>query len=149
MSSDMQYTTGINAHYLGPMQFTFATWIINARNSGVQLNGLVIYDMLKRMYPFITESAFRKYFTSNLRGRLVSAGLSNMPEPNAIESIAEPWIRRINQTLLKPGVKEYASDQKMAQNIADNARLTQYNPITSSPFKQRISYKPPPETPEE
>jgi len=149
LSSDMQYTTGINAHYIGAMQYTFASFIINARNSGMQLNGLVIYTLLKRMYPFITKSAFRKYFTNNLRGRLVSPGMSNMPQPNAIQTIAEPWIRRINQTLYKPGAKTYASDKSMAQNIVNNARLTNYHPITSSPFKQRISYQPPPTTPEE
>lgn len=143
MSSDMQYTTGINAHYLGPMQYTFATWIINARDSGTPLNGLVVYQLLKKMYPFIPKMAFRKYFTRNLRGKLVSPGLSNMPEPHAITTIAEAWVRRINETLNTPALKDKVLDPRMAQDIINNARLTEYHNITSSPFKQRIQYKPP------
>jgi hypothetical protein len=143
LSSDMYYTTGINAHYIGAMQYTLATWIISARNSNLPINGLVIYQLLKRNFPFITKMAFRKYFTRNLRGRLVSAGMSNVPEPNIIESIAEPWIRRINQTFKDTATRDKIMNSATARAVSAGARMTDYHPITSSPFKQRISYNPP------
>lgn len=149
LGSDMQYTTGLNTHYLGSMQYTLATWIINARDSGMAINGLVVYQLLKRMYPFIPKMSFRKYFTRNLRGKLVSSGMSNMPEPHANAGIAEAWIRRINSTLHNPAVKDVATDRNMAQNIVDNTRLTSYDQTAGSPFKQRIQYPAPPPAPEE
>ena len=144
LSSDNQYTTGLNAHYLGPLAYTLANWIISARNSGLAINGLVIYRLLKQMYPAIPKLSFRKYFTANLKGVLVSAGLSNMPEPNAVETMAEQWVRRINQTL-KPNIAPQTKiqTQQEAQQISDYARLTQYDKVQpASPFKQRISYYP-------
>lgn len=147
LSSDLQYTTGINAHYLGPMAYTLANWIISARDSGTPMNGLIVYQTLKRMYPYITRRAFRKYFTNNLRGRLVSSGMSNMPEPHAIQTIAEPWIRKINRTLRRPEVREEARTSQQARDIVSNARLTSYNQATTGqpykPVKQRIQYQPP------
>jgi len=144
LSSDMQYTTGFNAHYLyGGLQYTLATWVIAARDSGTPLNGLVVYQLIKKQYPVIPKLSFRKYFTKNLRGKLVSAGMSNMPEPHAVLTIAEPWMRRIDATLHKPSLKTRITDRRAAQDVVDNARLTDYHPLTHSPFKQRIQYKPP------
>ena len=143
LSSDNQYTTGFNAHYLGPLVYILANWIIAARKGNMPLNGLTVYYTIKKMYPAIPRLSFRKYFTRNLKGVLVSAGLSNMPEPNAVESIAEAWTRKINQTFkqnIAPQVK--VQTQQEAKQISDYARMTQYDKIhPASPFKQRISYE--------
>ena len=147
LSSDQMYTTGLNTHYLGALQYSLANWIISARDSGVPLNGLVIYQLLKKTYPAIPRLSFRLYFTKNLRGRLVSSGMSNVPEPHANQSLAEPWIRKINQTIYNPAVKTPADTKAMAQNIINTSRRTQYNPTPGAPFAQRTQYEPPSLTP--
>lgn len=143
LSSDVYYTTGLNFHYLGAMTWTLVNWIIAARDRNMPINGLIIYRTLKATYPIIPKLAFRKYFTSNLRAVLVSAGLSNMPEPNAVESIAEPWARKINQTLReKIAVREKVEVREDAERIENFVRTTSYDTQPSAPFKQRITYRP-------
>jgi len=143
LSSDVYYTTGLNFHYLGAFTWTLTNWIIAARERNLPINGLIIYRTLKMTYPIIPKLAFRKYFTSNLRAVLVSSGLSNMPEPNAVESIAEPWARRINQTLQERiAVREKVETREEAERIEDSARITTYNLQPGAPFKQRIAYRP-------
>jgi len=130
LSSDNMYTTGLNAHYLGPLAYTLANWIIAARKGNTPLNGLVIYHALKTMYPAIPKLSFRKYFTKNLKGVLVSAGLSNMPEPNAVETMAEAWIRKINQTFKATvAPKEKIKTEEQAKQISQYTRMTQYDKV--------------------
>ena len=102
LSSDAFYTTGINIHYLGAFYSSMIEFIMMMRQSNKVLNGLIIYRVLKMRLPGVPKAAFRKYFTSMLHGKLVSEGLSTLPEPNKALFVADPFVKQLNARIHPP-----------------------------------------------
>lgn len=141
LGSDAFYTVGINVHYLGAFQNSLIQFIIMLRNSQTVLTGKIIYELLKQRMPTVPKIAFRKYFTSMLRGRLVSEGISTAPEPNVQRFIAEPWVRRLNN-MIKPrqfSFNKVSYNPDQLESLRNQAVSTRYNQDKSKPFANRRS----------
>jgi hypothetical protein len=141
VGSDAFYTVGINVHYLTGFREALTTFIMTLRQTQVVISGLVLYQLLKTRVPMIPRTAFRKYFTAMLRGKLVSAGISTLPEPNMIQFLAEPWVQRLNN-LIRPRVfsfnKVRVNDQN-AESVRNQVIQTQYYSDKSRPFADRTN----------
>ena len=118
LSSNAFYTHGINIHYLGGYQSTMMRLIMDLRNSGKALTGLIMYRFMKQRYPMIPKSGYRLYFTRYLAGRLVSDGVSQMPLPNKALFVAEPFVNALNK-MIRPRVIN-----KVTINQEESDRLT-------------------------
>jgi hypothetical protein len=121
LSSDAFYTTGINIHYLGAYYSSMIQFIMMMRQSNKVLSGLIIYRVLKMRLPGVPKMAFRKYFTSMLRGKLVSEGLSTLPEPNKALFVADPFVRQLNARI-HPPIFSFNKQQVDPQNLEDVRR---------------------------
>lgn len=150
LGSDSFYTVGINVHYLRAYQQALINFILLLRRSNRVLTGRIIYELLSSRLPVIPEKAYRKYFTGMLRGRLVSEGISQIPEPNIVQFIAEPWVRRLNNAI-RPKVFSYNKrqvDEDSVESIRDQVVQTRYNSDRSRPFANRrrqrhvVQYRP-------
>lgn len=151
VGSDAFYTIGINIHYLAPgQQRDLTNYILMMRQATVVLNGLSIYKVMKYRYPLIVKKAFRKYFTGMLTGKVVSEGISTVPEMNVYQLLAEPFVRTLNKTIRPPilGTKETVQiGQKTLQNVRSQIIQTSYNRDISKPFANRqqrniVQYRP-------
>jgi hypothetical protein len=139
IGSDAFHTVGINVHYLGGFAEALTTFIITLRQSQVVLTGLVMYQLLKTRIPMIPKVAFRKYFTAMLRGKLVSEGISTLPEPNILQFLAEPWVRRLNN-LIRPkqfSFNKVRVDDQNTESVRNQVIQTQYYSDKSRPFADR------------
>ena len=151
IGSDAFYTVGINIHYLAPGQQTDLTnFILMMRQSNTLINGLSIYKVMKYRYPAIPKKAFRKYFTGMLTGKMVSEGISTIPETNVYQLLAEPYIRTLNKTI-KPsilGTREVPQmGEKLLQNVRSQIIQTSYGQNLQKPFSNRqqkniVQYRP-------
>ena len=147
IGSDAFYTVGINIHYLGGNQGALINLIMALRNSKTVLTGYLLYQMLKSRTPMIPKLGYRKYFTPMLRGKLVSEGVSTLPEPNILNFITEPWVRKLNN-LIRPKVfNKTVVDNESVKSIRDQVIQTQYNKDKSRPFANRkqattVQYRP-------
>lgn len=151
IGSDAFYTVGINIHYIGGNGSALMNLIVALRNSKTVLTGYILYQLLKTRTPMVPKLGYRKYFTAMLRGKLVSEGVSTLPEPNIVQFIAEPWVRRLNN-LIRPKVfSKTVVDQSTVQGIRDQVIQTQYYKDKSRPFADRkqtttVQYRPPEES---
>lgn len=151
LGSDAFYTVGINVHYLGPYQSSLINFINNLRKSQSTqlLTGYTLYQLMKRMYPGIPRQGYRKYFTSMLNGKLVSEGISQLPENTIGNMLAEPWVRRLNNTI-RPKTFSYNTrphDEQESEYIDRYTIQTAYNRDRQKPFANRkgnvVQYRPP------
>lgn len=153
LGSNAFHTIGINIHYLGSWQSSLINFILMLRQSKTLLTGLIIYQLLKRRFPMIPKIAFRKYFTAMLRGRLVSEGISTLPDPDVKQFISEPWVRKLNN-LIRPKIFSFRKTEvnpEVAEDIRNQAIQTQYYHNRQRPFADRrqktvIQYNPREET---
>ena len=148
LGSDAFYTVGINIHYLGGMESNLSRFIMLMRESKKVLTGKIIYQTLKMRQPAIPKRAFRKYFTSMLRGKLVSAGISTLPEPNVAKFVAEPFVKRLNNRI-RPEELSYNKtpfNRENRQQIRRQINTVQYGPDRQKPFARRekhvVQYRP-------
>lgn len=148
LGSNAFYTVGINIHYLGGLESSLSRFIITMRNSKRVLTGLIMYKTLKMRQPAIPQRAFRKYFTSMLRGKLVSEGISTLPEPNKALFVNEPFVKRLNNRIHPPKLsfnKTTISDENR-QEVRDQISTVKYGPDRQKPFanqgKSVVQYRP-------
>jgi hypothetical protein len=149
LGSDTFYTVGINIHYLGMYQHALMHFIMLMRDSKMVLTGLSLYQTLKMRQPSIPKTAFRKYFTSMLRGKLVSEGVSTLPEPNKANFFVDPWVRRLNN-LIRPKIFSFNKVNFMpheTEEIRSQITQVQYNRDKSKPFANRTMNTPTQPTP--
>lgn len=117
-SSDFFYTHGINVNYLIGLKDTMLRMILNMRNSGQSLTGMIMYQFFKAKAPSIPKTAYRKYFTKYLRGKLVSDGVSQIPFQTRTLFVADPFVRALNN-IIKPKV---INKVRMSQSEADRLK---------------------------
>lgn len=150
LGSDAFYTVGINVHYLGAYQSSLINFINNLRKSQSTqlLTGYTLYQLMKRMYPGIPRQGYRKYFTTMLRGKLVSEGISELPENTVKGMIVEPWVRQLNN-VIRPKVISYNKrphDEQESEYIDRYTIQTAYNRDRQKPFANRkgnvVQYRP-------
>lgn len=149
IGSDAFYTVGINIHYLGGFASQLINFIRNSRHANVILTSQTIYQVLKTRYPMIPKNAYRKYFTSMLRGAKVSEGLSQVEEPtNMMAALREPWVRQLNNAI-RPKIFSYNKIQynnKEATKIRQQTVQIQYRQNTQKPYQSQkgisIQYRP-------
>lgn len=149
IGSDAFYTVGINVHYLGAFQSALINFIRNSRHANVVLTPHTIYQVLKTRYPMIPKLAYRKYFTSMLRGVKVSEGLSQIQEPvNAMAALRESWVRQLNNAI-RPRIFSYNKVQyndKEAEKIRAQTVQIQYRQDSQKPYQNQkgisIQYNP-------
>jgi hypothetical protein len=99
VGSDSLYTVGINLHYVQAFYGQIEQFIIYMRQSNKCLTSKIIYDVLKVRLPSVPKIAYRKYFTSLLRGKPVSSGLYNGPDQIAWQVFQDPFIRKLNNRI--------------------------------------------------
>lgn len=149
LGSDAFYTVGINIHYLGAYKNTLINLIMTLRQSRTVLTGYIVYQIMKTRAPMIPQIAFRKYFTAMLRGRLVSEGISTLPDPNVKQFVADPWVRRLNN-LIRPKIFSYRKrtvNPEDAEEVRNQAIQTVYYRNKQRPFANRrqgqtVEYRP-------
>ena len=99
--SDAKYTHAINIHYLSSYD---KSWLMNTiyilNRAGQIMDGLTFYKLLKQRKPNMVRTAYRVYFTSLLKMRLVSAGITPL-DRMVYTNFADPWIARLN-AMIKP-----------------------------------------------
>lgn len=148
LGSDAYHTVGINIHYIAGFNTQLVNFIMSLRQSGVPFTGQSIYQLLKSRLSAVPRLSYRKYFTSLLRGKLVSAGVSQLPEPNLVRFVLDPFVRELNRRINPPMFGIRRLNTKDAQQIRDFTIQTQYNADTSKPFANKgtvVEYR----TPEE
>jgi hypothetical protein len=141
LGSDAFYTIGININYLGPWKSSMVNFILALRQSQQVYTGYLIYQILKRRFPMIPKTAFRKYFTGMLRGNLVSPGISTLPEPGLIKSFTfgDAWTRRLNSIINRSNVNKFTVNEQALEDVRNDAIQTQYNKSQSSrPYSNRV-----------
>lgn len=141
IGSDTFYTVGINLHYVAAFYSNLENWIIMMRNSQKILTGKIIYDVLKMRLPMVPKMAYRKYFTSMLRGKLVSSGLYTGPEMTAFQFAADPFVKRLNNRVnaFSRGKSVVAQNlnNKDLDDIRSQINASQYNSNNQQPFANR------------
>jgi len=152
IGSDGFYTVAINLHYVAAFYSNIESWIIMMRNSQKVLTGKIIYDVMKMRIPMVPKLAYRKYFTSMLHGKLVSAGLYTGPEPTAFQIAPDPFVRRLNNRVNAFSLSgKPKSTTKFSNKDIDGVRqqitASQYNTSGQQPFSNRtqktvIQYRP-------
>lgn len=139
LGSDAYHTVGINIHYIGGFRNQLIGFIMALRNSGVPFTGKSIYELLKSKMFMVPKIAYRKYFTSLLRGKLISSGISQLPEPNMIKFITDPFVRELNRRINPPmfsfGKRRLNIEE--ANKIRDFTIQTQYGSNTARPFANK------------
>jgi|GEM_PF-5418262 hypothetical protein len=97
--SDRQYTHGINLHYLNRSDRAWFTRMVYLLAKGNQkLTPKNMYRLLKMRRYNIVKTAYRKYFTSLLNMRLVSAGVTNL-HSMVYTNHRESFIHRLNKQI--------------------------------------------------
>jgi hypothetical protein len=151
IGSDSFYTVGINLNYVVALHPQIERWILALRESGKVLTGKTIYDLLKMRLPLVPRNAYRKYFTSMLRGRLVSSGLYTGPEPTAFV-FNHPFIRRLNQKINAQmngsstnTYRKSTFNKTEMDGIRDDITASQYDVNSQMPFRQKtvVQYRQP------
>jgi len=149
IGSDSFYTVAINIHYLGAFGSQLINFIRNSRHSNVVLTPMTIYRVLKTRYPMIPRIAYRKYFTSMLRGVKVSEGLSQLPEPtNAMAALREQWVRQLNNAIRprKFSFNKVQFNENEATKIRQQTIQIQYRNNPQKPYQNQrgiqIQYNP-------
>lgn len=140
IGSDSFYTVGINLHYVSAFYGQLENWIIMMRNSQKVLTGKTIYDVLKMRLPMIPRTAYRKYFTSMLRGRLVSSGLYTGPENTVFQFATDPFVRRLNNRIKAMSIGKGSGLQfnnKELDDIRSQINASQYDATGQQPFANR------------
>jgi len=151
IGSNSFYTVGINLHYVAAFYSNIQNWIVMMRNSKKILTGKIIYDVMKMRIPYVPKVAYRKYFTSMLRGKLVSSGLYTGPEVAVAQFVTDPFIRRLNSVinpkkpapvnLTSPELKGIRSQITQSSYAIDSSRpfanRTQQNTQTQNPGVQQ------------
>jgi len=151
LGSDVFHTLGVNIHYLGGYENYLSRFILMMRQSNMVLNGLTIYKVLKLRYPTtICKRAIRKYFTAQLRGKLVSDGISTVPETNVLQFFTSPFIQRLNKILHPPmfnRIKPPSIRNTDAKNLRSQIIQTQYYHERQRPFANKtvVQYRQPEE----
>ena len=111
------------------------------RNSQKVLTGKIIYDVLKIRLPMVPKTAYRMYFTSMLRGKLVSSGLYTGPEPTAFQLAQDPFVRRLNNMINSFQHGKSVTAQNLNSSDLDDIRSqinsSQYNLNSQQPFSNR------------
>ena len=141
LGSDAYHTVGINVHYIGSLSNQLIGLIMSMRGSGVPFTGKSMYELLKSRLPTIPRLAYRKYFTSLLRGKLVSQGVSQLPEPNLIKFVTEPFVRDLNRRINPPmfSFGRQRLDPEEANQIRDFTIQTQYGANEARPFANKVN----------
>lgn len=150
IGSDSFYTVGINLHYVSAFYSNIENWIIMMRNSQKILTGKIIYDVMKMRIPMVPKIAFRKYFTSMLRGKLVSSGLYTGPEPTAFQFARDPFVKRLNnriQALSKASIASQNTTGEELEQVRNQINSSQYDTTGQQPFANRrqktvVQYRP-------
>ncbi len=150
IGSDAFYTVGINVHYLGGFASQLINFIRNSRHANVVLTSNTIYQVLKTRYPMIPKTAYRKYFTSMLRGVKVSEGLSQIQEPvNTMAALREQWVRQLNAAI-RPKIFSFNKvpyNEETAEKIRAQTIQIQYRQNSQKPYQNQkgisIQYRPP------
>lgn len=144
LGSNAFYTVGLNIHYLGAWSNSLQTQIMYFRQSGRVMTGLTVFQVIKQRTPMILKLSFRKYFTSLLRGKLVSEGISTIPEVNLNEFLAEPWVKRLNKLIRPQVVNKVVYNPKDSSVLRDQVVQTQYSGNSQKPFSNRtvVQYRP-------
>lgn len=140
IGSDSFYTVGINLHYVPQFYANIENWIIMMRNSQKILTGKIIYDVMKMRIPMVPKTAYRKYFTSMLRGKLVSSGLYTGPEPTAFQFFADPFVKRLNNKInafTMRGKPATTFNNKELDDVRNQIQASQYDTNGQQPFANR------------
>lgn len=142
IGSDAFYTMGINVHYLNTWQYSLINFIKDVKHSSVLITPYVLYQILKNRYPLIPKLAYRKYFTSMLRGKKVSSGISRNEERiDTLLSLRESWIRSLNN-MLRPKKILFRKNQLNQDNlrkIQENTIQAMYKRNKQKPYRDRRS----------
>lgn len=147
LGSNNFYTVGINLHYVAAFNHGLENWIMMMRGSKKVLTGKIIYNVMKMRLPMVPKIAYRKYFTSMLRGRLVSQGLYTGPEMAAMQLAMDPFVRRLNKRI--NAIIAAAAGPSSEELAGIRSQITQSNYASDSqrPFANRtqktvVQYRP-------
>lgn len=148
VGSNAFYTVGINIHYLGSFKGSFTNFIMLMRESKKVLTGKILYDTMKMRIPMVPRLGFRMYFTSMLRGKLVSEGVSTLPEPNMSKFVNDPFIRKLQNRIHPPKLSynKVNTTREEMEEIRDQISSVSYNSDRQKPFANReksvVQYRP-------
>lgn len=122
--SDKKYTHGINIHYLNRGDRAwFMRTIYLMTKGGQNITPRNMYRLLKMRRYNIVRTAYRKYFTSLLNMRLVSAGITNL-HSLVYTNHREKFVHRLNRQIqpkeLERGAQQIAYNEDELQD-----RITQ------------------------
>jgi len=149
LGSDAFYTVAININYLGVWKQSLMTQILYFRQSNRVLTGRIVYNVIKQRTPMIPKIGFRKYFTSMLRGKLVSEGISQIPELNKNQWITNPWAQQLNRLIHPQVANKTVYNPQKSQQFRDQVVYTQYSQNSQKPFANKtiVQYNPQQEMP--
>lgn len=149
LGSNAFYTVGINIHYLGGYKHSLSRFIMLMRESKKVLNGKIIYQTMKMRIPQVPKISFRKYFTSMLKGKLVSEGISTLPEPELTKFVADPFIKQLNNRIHPPELSYNKTpfNNQNREEIRSQINRVQYSVDRQKPFSDRgakhvVQYRP-------
>lgn len=138
IGSDSFYTVGINLHYVKAFYGNIDSWIMMMRKSNKVLSGKIIYDVLKMRLPYVPKAAYRKYYTSMLRGKLVSSGLYTGPEQAVSNFATDPFVRRLNAKInAATAAASSKFDSADLEGIRSQINSSQYDTTGQQPFASR------------
>ncbi len=148
LGSNNFYTVGINLHYVSAFSHNIEAWIMMMRKSKKILTGKIIYDVMKMRIPMVPKIAYRKYFTSMLRGRLISQGLYTGPEMAAMQLAMDPFVRRLNKKINGSIAKAAGPGSEELAGIRSQITQSSYASDSQRPFANRtqktvVQYRPP------
>jgi hypothetical protein len=121
LASDAFYTVGINVHYVQGYTSQLINVIMLLRSSQRVITGGNIYHFLKLRVPQIPKIAYRKYFTSMLRGTKVSEGISTAPEIGIQPFVGDAFVRELNRRI-HPPILRFNTPTALKQEEIETAR---------------------------
>ena len=98
----------------------------------------------------VPRTAYRKYYTSMLHGKLVSSGLYTGPENTVFQFAADPFVKRLNNRIKAYSVgksKGTMYNQEELEGIRGQINASNYDTNGQQPFANRtqksvVQYRP-------
>lgn len=100
MYSDAKYTHALNVNYLNRSdKMWLGKLIYNIKNGAQNIDGKTLYNLLKMKRIDIIKTSYRVYFTSLLKTKLISAGITYLDKMTY--NSTDQWINTLNE-MIKP-----------------------------------------------
>lgn len=129
------YTDGININYLTHSDKLWLARIIYLVKKGQQnIDGRILYKMLKQQRPNIIKTAYRRYHTGMInKPKMVSAGMTKYDK--MVYPFSDPFINMLNQQISPesmefPDIEVSYSQNELAERITNSTNQQSIHNIT-------------------